>query len=281
MKKDILEIITKANYAEDFINYVDNNFNDYQKIYDRPYHIDLFTNPLVDNNSKERLFESLCELVDLKAFYIARGIDLEIFYITIYDLYYRIERFYNQHQKYGLAKSDLYWLGFLFRAEIFDLVSLRFQRFSLSYAEIERKDNERMEFGSENKAKFKEKTPIVNIHILNNADISPTKIDESMAMARKFFANYFPEHKYEYFFCRSWMVYPKTLALLNENSNIANFIKRFDVIASHNNPYQALNRIYGTSDLAKIKKLEHHSSLAKKAYLNLDKLGVGLGIIKR
>ena len=278
MKQTLIEIMTKAKFDEDFIEYVDNNFDNYQKLYDEPYHIDLFTNPLINNTYTERLFESLWELVYLRDYFFKKGIDLNIFYKTSYDLYYRINRFYNKHNEYGLSDTDLYWLGFLFRGEIFDLVSLRFQRFSLSYKEIERSDNERMEFKF--KDKFKEGIPIINIHILNNADISPAKIDESLELAREFFSKYYKEENYEYFFCRSWMTYPKMLDILNPNSNIASFIKRFEVIGYHNNPYQALNRIYNTSNIEEIKKLEHKSSLAKVAYLNLDKLGVALGMIK-
>lgn len=280
MKQEIIDIITKANFDENFIDYVKDNFKkQYKRPFDKPFHGDMFDNPLSDVDFKERLFASLSELVDLKTYYINKGIDLDILYETIYDLHYRIDRYFANNSEYGLTETDLYWLGFIFRAEIFDLGSLRFQRFSLTFKEIQRSGAEAMELPLKWKKRLPEKTPIVNVHILDNADIRPHKIDEAMAWAREFFDEYFPEHEYEVFVCRTWMIYPKTLDLLSKDSNIALFSKRFKIIGSHDNPKQALDRIYGTDSLAEIKKMDHTSSLAKNAYKNLDKLGVAIGII--
>lgn len=273
--------MSQANYDQELIEYTKSHLDKYQKQYDKPYHLDMFNNPLSKDSPQDRFFETLYELVELKKFYDLKGIPSKIFNDSIYDFNHRVTRYYNKHHAYGLETSDLYWLGFLFRGEIFDIGSLRFQRFSLTYAEIERSGDEHMILNDEYKELFPEGTPIVNIHILQGANISPVKIDESLATARDFFSRYFKEHQFEYFFCRSWMVYPGMLELLNPDSNISQFIHRFKVIASHDNPNQALKRIYGTTDIEAIKKLDHSSSLAQKAYLNLDKLGVALGIIKR
>lgn len=282
MKTEIIDIISMANFDKKFIEFVKNNFDDdYESKYEKPYDGDMFVNPLSEVSAKERLFCSLKELLNLKQFYNSKGIDLKIFYTTIKDLAYRIDRYFQENNEYGISERDLYWLGFIYRAETFDLGSLRFQRFMLTFKEIERSGYEAMELPVKWKKKLPEATPIVNIHILAKADIRPEKIDESLDMARVFFADYFPGHNYEYFVCRTWMIYPKTLQLLNADSNIASFIRRFEIIACHENPTQALNRIYGTDSLEEIKTMNHKSSLAKKAYQNLDKLGVAVGIIKK
>ena len=69
--------------------------------------------------------------------------------------------------------------------------------------------------------------------------------------------------------------------LLGTQSNIVSFAKRFQIIALNQNKKQALDRIYGTSDLAKIRQLPKKSRLAEKAYKNLDRLGVAAGIIPK
>ncbi|MDE8039416.1 hypothetical protein PT110_09635, partial [Erysipelothrix rhusiopathiae] len=41
------------------------------------------------------------------------------------DLNYRIERYHKSNDHYGLSDSDVIWLRFMFRFEMFELGSLR------------------------------------------------------------------------------------------------------------------------------------------------------------
>jgi hypothetical protein len=164
---------------------------------------------------------------------------------------------------------------------MFDLGSLRFQKFHFSYAEIERDDYDYMPLSDEMKQRFPEGKPVINVHITTDADLRPKKIDESFQQAHKFFTTYFPEHKYSVFTCRTWMLYTPTQEILPPDSNITAFANRFEIIATNQNTKQALDRIYKTSDLEEIEKLEKTSSLAEVAYKNLDKLGVAAGVIPR
>ena len=77
------------------------------------------------------------------------------------------------------------------------------------------------------------------------------------------------------------MLYRPTQELLPPKSNITQFANRFEIIATNTNAKQALDRIYETSDLNEIAKMDKTTSLAKVAYINLDKLGVAAGVIKR
>ncbi|MFA6863726.1 MAG: hypothetical protein WCS11_07550, partial [Dysgonamonadaceae bacterium] len=120
-----------------------------------------------------------------------------------------------------------------------------------------------------------------NVHIATDADLRPEKIDESLNLAHDFFSTYFPEHKYTVFTCRTWMIYPPTQEILPPDRNITAFANRFEIIATNQNTKQALDRIYETSDLTEIERMEKPSSLAKVAYKNLDKLGVAAGVIPR
>ncbi len=280
MKSDIIVILVQANFGAKFINYVEEEFpGDYPKKFKEPYHEKLEDNPLLELNPGERLFASLVELIDLKAYYVNKTIPLRYLYESIYDLSYRIERYYDINGIYGLSERDLRWLAPLFKAEIFDLGSLRFQRSWFSFKEIERQGYDFMPLSDKWKRRFPEGTPIIEIHIQTDTDFSKGKIDEAFALARDFFERYFSEHEYEIFVCRTWLLYPKTRDILPEDSNIALFSKRFKVIAANQSTKQALDRIYGTSDLKDIEAMKKTSSLQEIAHKNLDKLGVAAGII--
>lgn len=280
MKSDIIEILVHANFGTKFIKYVEEQFpEDYTKKFIEPYHKKLEDNPLLALGPGERLFESLVELIVLKAYYVNRGIPLQYLYDSIFDLSYRIERYHEVNGLYGLSERDLRWLAPLFKAEIFDLGSLRFQRSWFSFKEIEREGYDFMPLSDKWKKRFPEGTPIIDIHIQTDTDFSKDKIDEAFALAGDFFERYFSEHNYEIFTCRTWLLYPKTRDILPEDSNIALFSKRFKTIATNQSTKQALDRIYETSDLEAIKAMEKNSSLQEIAYKNLDKLGVAAGII--
>ncbi len=280
MKSDIIEILRQANFSAKFIDYAGKEFpEDYPKKFKQPYHKEVEDNPLLDLSPTERLFSSLVELLDLKDNYLNRGIPLKYLYESIYDLSFRLERYSGNNGIYGLSERDLRWLVPLFKAEIFDLGSLRFQRSWFSFKEIERDGYDFMPLSDKWKRRFPEGTPVITIHILKDTDLSRDRIDEAFALARDFFESYFSEHEYEVFVCRTWLLYPKTRDILSEDSNIASFSKRFNVIATNQNTKQALDRIYGTSDMEEIEAMEKTSSLEEVAFKNLDKLGVAAGIV--
>nr|WP_300006284.1 acyltransferase domain-containing protein [Tissierella sp.] len=281
MNKDIIiDILDKAQFTKELIAYVVVNFpENYKKKFNQPYHKEYSDNPLLELDPKERLIESLAQLISLKKYYADKGIPLAHLYRSIYDLNYRVERYYDNHGSYGLSEWDTRWLSSLYRGKIFDLGSLRFEISGFSSKEIQRSDYQYMHLEQKWKDEFPEGTPIITIHILKDTDLSPGKVDKSFKLAREFFKDYFPEHDYKAFVCRTWMLYKPTMDILSEDSNIASFSKRFKTISQNQNTKQALDRIYGSDDLDEIKKMEKKSSLQKTAYKNLDKLGVAGGII--
>lgn len=280
MKSEIIELIRHANYSAEFIAYVEKEFpEDYSEKFKQPYHKKVEDNPLLGLSPKERLFSSLVELLNVKNYYHNKQIPIQYLYDSISDLSFRLERFHANNNIYGLSERDLRWLAPLFKAEIVDLGSLRFQRIWFSFKGIEREGYDFMPLSDKWKKRFPEGTPVIEIHIQTDTDFRKDKIDEAFALARNFFERYFSEHEYEIFICRTWLLYPKTRDILSEDSNIASFSKRFEVIASHQNTKQALDRIYGTNDLEEIASMEKDSSLARVAWRNLDKLGVAAGII--
>ena len=282
MKKKIIEIVTNARFNNKFVEYIRSEFpEDFAPLIAEPYQYDFPDNPLLDLSNRDRLFTLLYELIPLKSFFDSKNIPNNIFYDSLDDLNFRINRYYYTNDEYGVTERDVLWLRFIYKGEIFDLGSLRFQKFHFSYAEIERAGYDYMPLSDYMKKRFPEGEPIINVHIQTNADLQPEKIEESFEMAHDFFTTYFPEHKYTFFTCRTWMLYPPTQDILPTNSNITAFANRFDIIATNQNAKQALDRIYGTSDIAVIKAMDKPSSLAKMAYKNLEKLGVAAGVISR
>lgn len=280
MKKRIIDILKQADFSEDFISYIDQQFpNTYQKQFQQPYHVHYLENPILNLAPEKAVFESLAQLLELKEFYEDKEIPLTHFYKSIYDLSFRLDRYQTNLGNYGLSEHDIRWLSPLYKGEIFDLGSLRYQLTHFSNREIERQTYQYMPLPLKWKKRFPEGTPIIMIHILKDTDFRPDKIDESLKLARDFFQRHFKEHNYEIFLCRTWLIYGPTRDILSPASNIASFSKRFKIIADNQNTKQALDRIYGTSDLTEIEKMDKKSSLEKTAYRNLNKLGVAAGII--
>ncbi|NLC65791.1 MAG: hypothetical protein GX752_02465 [Clostridium sp.] len=280
MKEKILSILNESSFSEKLIRYVKDEFpSNYKKLFNKPYHKAYSKNPILGLEIPERVNESLAQLIDLKEFYKNKEIPLTYLYESLYDLSYRLERYQKNYGVFGLSDWDLKWLSSLYKAEIFNLGSLRFQISYFSNKEIERSDYQYMPLEEKWKKRFPEGTPIITIHILENTDFSPNKIDKSFNLARDFFEKYFIDHKYEIFICRTWLLYEPTRDILDKNSNIAAFSKRFQIIAENKNTKQALDRIYGTSDMSAINKMDKNTSLEKIAYKKLDKLGVAAGII--
>lgn len=282
MKTKIVEILTKAHFNKEFVEYIKNEFpEDFTPLIEQPYQYDFPDNPLLDLSKEELLHTLMYELIPLKDFFDSRNIPDTIFYDSLDDINFRINRYYNTLGKYGVTDRDVLWLRFIYKGEIFDLGSLRFQKFDFTNEEIERQGYDYMPFSDEMKRRFPEGEPVINVHIQTDADLRPEKIDESFELAHEFFTTYFPEHNYSVFTCRTWMLYPPTQDILPPESNITAFAKRFEIIATNQNTKQALDRIYETSDMKEIERMEKHSSLAKVAYKNLDKLGVAAGVIPR
>ena len=68
--------------------------------------------------------------------------------------------------------------------------------------------------------------PVIEVHIAEGLPLLPEECDKSFALAREFFDKYFPNHKYRYFTCHSWLL-DKDSEILSQSYNIKNFAKRF------------------------------------------------------
>lgn len=186
-KKRILEILSKSGFTYDFIEYVREIYPEkYQRKFEKPYHTDYQKNPLLKMDRKNRLIETLSQLNPLDHYYNNRNILSIHLYQSIYDLKYRVERFFDKCGTYGLSDRDLRWVAPVFEARIFDIGVLRYEMTQFTNEEIERSGYQKMSLECQWKKCFLEGTPILYIHILENADLRPTQVDKSLKMARTF-----------------------------------------------------------------------------------------------
>lgn len=279
MIKDILE---QAQFNEDAVLVCTSQVDNYHYLVEEipePYKGDKHHLPILKLNPQERLMRTLYMLPELKQRYQKRNIDPSVFYASIQDLNYRIERYHHSNDHYGLSDSDVIWLRFMFRFEMFEIGSLRYQIFPFSYAEIERSGHDTMHLPQVQKERFPEGTMMLNIHIKKDADLSPQAVETSLKQAHIFFETTFPEHDFKVFVTRTWLIHRGIMAMMDASSNIVQFGNRFEIIASSHNRYQALERIYGTTDMYEISRMTKSSRLEKDAYKHPELLGVACGII--
>lgn len=232
-----------------------------------------------DYSDSERLSKAIYSLESLYDFYQEKEISDEIFYATLSDLKYRVDRYYKNNQCYGLSAHDMKWLTQIYRAETFKIKALKFRLYPFDYEEIERSGNDALELSNEDKQIYKNGLESVYIHIEEGANLSPQSVDESLKVAKYFFDATFKERNFKLFVCRSWLMYPGLVSILKEDSNIIKFQKRFKIIGKHSVPDQSLLRIYKTTDMEIINTMEKTTSLQKSMYKNIDKLGVAVGVL--
>ncbi len=227
-----------------------------------------------------RLVVVVYKLVELKNRYDNLGIPEDIFYDTVSDITLRQEIYFDNKACIGLSKNDVIWFRHLFNMVIFKLGTLQFQIFHMIYLDEDVVEGGYMKFDSAQKEKLSSGAPVINVHIQKDADISPTACDNSFEKAENFFSKYFPKHNYKAFICYSWLLYSGNQKLLNQNSNILNFAKRFEIISEINDKEEAIGRIYG-NNYRKKSDFPQKTALQKNALNNFNNLGYACGIINR
>ncbi len=217
----------------------------------------------------EGLYEKLNSLYDT---YKKHQLSDAFFQGSIEDIKNRIQA----KEKPMLDDNDVKWVNMILNFEIFRIGTLRFQLFPMDHEEIERNGQDFMHI---DKTRFHKGRPLINIHIEDGADISPQAVDASINQARIFFTRIFPQYSFDGFVIRSWLIHPNLVSLLNPNSKIAQFAKRFEMVSMNHAFPQTLKRVYGTEDLEVIKDHVPHTTLEKLVYPNYQKLGNAFGYL--
>lgn len=204
--------------------------------------------------------------VDVKSKYDEAGIDENIYYHTMSDIKIWCEKTGNQGIK------EYMWFKNHLKFELFRLGRLQFQIYPCK--------NRTLLY---NKLPFSFGENLIYIHIPEGEKLSEDRCKESLEMAKEFFCKYFPEYKYNYFFCESWLLFEGNREFMKSDSNIVRFMALFDICYSIKIDVQAIERIYGKRELLK-RRYSENTDLQRraKAYmLSGNKLGVGIGVINK
>ncbi|MGN1349245.1 MAG: acyltransferase domain-containing protein [Acutalibacteraceae bacterium] len=124
---------------------------------------------------------------------------------------------------------------------------------------------------------------VIYIHIPQGEKLAFEACRESLKEAESFFAETFPDYAFRYYFCESWLLFEKNIDFMKSDSNIIRFQSLFDCVYSVNDERQALERIF-SAKTEKIDGYPENTSLqkaAKEYILNGNRLGMGVGVIKR
>lgn len=74
--------------------------------------------------------------------------------------------------------------------------------------------------------------------------MTPEACRDSVAKARIFFKEYFPDFKYTHIVCHSWLLDPAIVTMVKPDSNIASFYNMFDIVSTDFSD-SAMVRVYG------------------------------------
>lgn len=146
------------------------------------------------------------------------GIPDDVVQATLADLGRNLRVHRKRHGQGGLETA--WWLMLHFRGMIYQLGRLQFERSRIGHTMAEQISG----LGTP----ADEGDPALSIHITDfSGPMTPDTCDASIALAKTFFSRYFPDEKYRYAVCHSWLLDPHLKDYLRPQSNIIQFQDRF------------------------------------------------------
>lgn len=92
--------------------------------------------------------------------------------------------------------------------------------------------------------KEEDRKKTIDLHIPSDVRMDMGLLDESVARAREFLKEYFPDWAEESMECESWLLSPVLASLLPENSNILSFQRAFEIISQDPEPQDVLEWVF-------------------------------------
>jgi GNAT-like C-terminal domain/N-acyltransferase N-terminal domain len=146
-----------------------------------------------------------------------RGVDDDVSWATLGDVGRQARLCRQLYGRDGIAAPD--WLALHFRGTLFQLGRLQFQRARWTVAQARRVVPEAAA-----------ELPVLDVHIPANGPLAPRLCDRSFGYARRFFPRHFPEERYRFAVCTSWLLDDQLAEYLPETSNTVAFQRRFHLV---------------------------------------------------
>ncbi len=155
-----------------------------------------------------------------KRYHESRGIPDEQSREILADLGRNVRVHRKRHGVGGLGVS--FWLMLHFRGAIYQLGRLQFERARMGTGIADALTATGVPASPEEL--------VLSLHIPDFlGPLSPDAVESSVAEASRFFAAHFPEERYRYAVCHSWLLDPQLAEYLSEQSNIVRFQRRFSL----------------------------------------------------
>ena len=223
---EVKEIIRKWYEVLKFPEEYDNDFRAYlDNITIQP---DITAQEYEEKGGEENFLSCLYFCERLKERYEEMGIDLKILYDTLQELFLWT-RFCSK-RKGKLWLDNLWWVKLHLTMKLFRLGRLNFC--------MGEETHDLPDFG------LAKGDSIIEVHIPRADSLTREDCLRSFEQAKHFFATYFPEFRYQYFTCDSWLLDSKLKELLSPESNIMKFQKLFQVVLEKESQ-ETLHYVFG------------------------------------
>lgn len=223
---------------------------------------------LNSTDGKRNLLAFLFFAERLESEYRAAGIPEKVLMDTLRDLVIWTDTW--SQVKGELYLGELKWLKYHLTKRLFRIGRLQFA-FGKAMRDVE-------------KFAVKKGDAVLEVHIPADGPMCIEDCKKSISEAKDFFAKYYPDYKYEYFSCHSWLLDGALKQYLKEGSNILEFRKLFDVVEDDES-YALLRYIFRwDTDIDNLKDAECTSSFSeriKKAALSGAKFHESYGFFKK
>lgn len=202
--------------------------------------------------------------------YQALGIEMQVFVHTMSDIRIWADTYRRRTGFDGLG--EIRWILHHCRLELFRLGRLQFERGHAPAAPFVPLRQRRL-------LPVRRGKPCLCVHIPEGEHLTASVCLASMEAALDFFPRYFPEERYAWFCCFSWLLYSGNRALLPPESNIVRFMDLWSPCFDYKNDAQAIERIWGHRE----KRAEDYSTdtrlraNARRWMEQGHSLGMGLG----
>lgn len=167
-----------------------------------------------DQDGKKNFLSYLYFCEKLEKRYAEQGIDNAVLMDTLHDLVLWTDTW--SELKGQLYLGELAWLRYHLSMKLFKLGRLQF---APGGAEMDVP-----ELG------ISKGDPMMEIHVPAVGPLEPALVQNSIERAKAFFARYYPDYRYRYFTCHSWLLDTSLKEILRADSNIVAYQNLFTVV---------------------------------------------------